>query len=597
MVQIQSLPFGRTEEEERGTGSDELHPKKDFNNMSRFERTSQSLYTQQKSRGRNSFQRSSERVHARRPQDVPLKQGQQGGPRFHLDIPERSFESQSSIMTPDEPRYITNRELANIRTQFQESRDHSQQKGKETSVVSPEAVVSPEERAYYNGEFLKAACAVSPLNKEKAKGCVSERERERKMSEGWRQSSKMKGLERQPKFDILSPMEEEEEEEAEVTKVVNVRPRSNAFSELTENSNHQQRHQHAKPFPLPRKQTAPALFQGEPAEGRLALLQAQHQRRTELVLHCSDQECRLAPKGPTLADARQKSSSDPELRERRTPTSPTTPDYLTIIPPRPASKSAKKPIPTPRTFGLPPKPVRPQVTEPSPHASSHPLYGNLLGVDRLLASQRSISEINLHSLTSEDLYENTRQVDEDLPTPYESIDDNDTPSLCNLPVPARRGIFQRQRSGSMGDIPSYPGWRVTTDEGGEREDSHENDTSYHDNFLHTEELYENGKECMDYWMYGSMECRQQPWQTSSCGDSGIGCTPNCSPFLGHKSFSMNDLNLVDREGEEEEGKREGGGGGWRHWGEETREDGYDSQPGTSSESEEDTAAVVSEGMC
>ena len=67
-------------------------------------------------------------------------------------------------------------------------------------------------------------------------------------------------------------------------------------------------------------------------------------------------------------------------------------------------------------------------------------------------------------------------------------------------------------------------------------------------FLETEDIYENGSQVMEYYLYGDSS-RLLPGScgnngmTKPCnyGDSGLGSTPSCSPLLGQRSFSLDDV--------------------------------------------------------
>ena len=227
------------------------------------------------------------------------------------------------------------------------------------------------------------------------------------------------------------------------------------------------------------------------------------------------------------------------------------------------------------------------------------------GLELLLSSQRSLSESNLYSSvrgTGEDV-EDDDYVDMSQFCFGEEICMNSnelqpefdtlalTPREVETPIRAR---FQRQRSGSMGAFPKISSQQgphtyenvgnclapppqdvATSLRGGlqrQRSSStgdlaklsiqgvhmYENSRNCLSNFLETEEIYENGEHCMEYYLYGETSSNYDDATNKSdhrgntvpttsgfgsYGDSGLGSTPNCSPLLIHRSFSLDDMRL------------------------------------------------------
>ena len=311
-------------------------------------------------------------------------------------------------------------------------------------------------------------------------------------------------LRRQRKIDISSPTEDRE--------FVGLRPRTNAISEVV-NTSPTHRGKHTRKQPSLEKMLA------------------------ERGSSCSDETCRLAPRSPRLANTYQKSCSDPELRGLEITSSH---EYLTILPPdSPKKKRPKKPIPTPRAQKpekLIPESLPLYVNTPPtpPPDGSSVSYGNM-GLERLLSSQRSLSESNLFTgggdETEDDEYvDMTHFQGRNRLHPHyinycELNQGNVAPPLCD-PEVTLRGKLRAQKSGSVGDKP--------LNLSSQGPPMYVNSRGCVPCFFETEDIYENGQHCMEFYLYGN---------TGGCSyeDSGLGSTPSCSPLLGQRSFSLDDV--------------------------------------------------------
>ena len=445
-------------------------------------------------------------------------------------------------VTPDEPRYVNSSELHEVRQKLAEPREG----GSNKAVVEEAApATSPD---YYNGEFIKATALLAKRGRSAHKVRKMAR-RERSVEE--KRIHSVKILERQHSIDLLSSGEQE-------TATIKSRPRANAFCEIKK-----------APCPLPRKQTAPLLVL---RDSRLHLGSDVSMSDTEDATHFESS---------ALSETRHISSSDPTLKY------PTTSShaYLTILYSVPvlSGKQTKRPVPTPRT--LPPHqhptttPTQPTEILPQPlHPTMRALpplpaaeEGGGEKSDRLRRSdgvgsflhchQRSISEVNLHSRTfsiNAALYVNMQDLhdrhDEQL-TPYASVDEVESYRLPvnSLQLP-QRGLrsFDRQKSSSMGDIYAQCNWGVPSNE------LNKDIESLGDNFSCTEQIYENGQLFMYNWMYNTEGTAQQQQPLYCNWDSGIGSTPNSSPFENTKTFSTGETEWYSSRGRgEEKASKEG----------------------------------------
>lgn len=243
-----------------------------------------------------------------------------------------------------------------------------------------------------------------------------------------------------------------------------------------------------------------------------------------------------------LTSTQQKSSSDPELRRSELVNSH---EYLTILPPdSPKKKAPKKPIPTPRTH-KPEKPVPESLplyvntfhaTPPTLPPSGNPVSYAKMGLDILMASQRSLSESNLVKQdTEDDEYVDMTQFQQCkfLQPHYinysEMIQAGLSPPLRD-PEMTLRGKLRQQKSGSVGDTPRNFTPHKTP--------LYVNARGCVSSFMETEDIYENGQHCMEYYLYGNTSNHDNH---PGSYDSGLGSTPSCSPLLGQRSFSLNDV--------------------------------------------------------
>lgn len=484
-------------------------------------------------------EQASLRVCARKKRIIPIRHQMQKESLHHHSSDICLVSHTSSPFTPDEP-HITNKELAGHQHEWKQMKQ--QNGGKDENKVHLRGRIRR-----LNWTKKKSFTITSPVTEETASFRCSSSDceyviisRAQRISRDEDEESdhgesslggKMKGLERQRKIDVVSPTRDAD--------FLSIRPRTNAFSEAVTASPKQQR----------RKQSL---------ENRL--LGGERGESPENVWQCNEETCFLAPRRPILASTQQKSSSDPQLSNRRSFDLTTSHVYLTILPPDSPKKAPKKPVPTPRTHKLVPENVPLyentfHMTPPTPtlnlaKASDHkpvPSYPRM-GLGALLSSQRSLSESNLSSIggTSHDADDEYVDMTEfrgkffqqlyvsytDLHGQYENLMPLHDPEMTF------RGGMQQEKSSSVGDIP-----QKFSSQGAP---TYEN-TRYVASFLETEKIYENGQHCMEHYLYGNTSGNQdntnfhngnsdhETTEPGSHGDSGVGSTPSCSPLLSHHS--------------------------------------------------------------
>lgn len=475
---------------------------------------------------------ASMRVCARKHRIIPLKHQLQKASRLNLGLEN----CPENLLSPEEERFITNKELADYQEKFREWKKHEDRskmtrrvargtgnmrrvrwaEQRVSSISTPETELLSSTCSSIDGGyvFITRGWDVEDHSSDEERGVES----------GSHRTDSSEGkLRRQRKIDISSPTEERE--------FVGLRPRTNAISEVVNTSPTHK----AKQTALKRKQ--PSI---------------------EKTLAERGSSCHLTSRSPRLANTYQKSCSDPELRDLETAGSH---EYLTILPPdSPKKKRPKKPIPTPRTQK--PEKLIPEslplyvntlhTTPPTPPPNGSVSYGNM-GLDRLLSSQRSLSESNLFKGGSDETEDNeyvdmTQFQGRHLLHPhyinYSDLNEgNVAPPLCD-PSVTLRGKLRPQKSGSVGDKP--------LNLSSQRAPLYVNSRGCVPCFFETEDIYENGQHCMEFYLYGNTG------GDYSFGDSGLGSTPSCSPLLCQRSFSLNDVRQagsLDTQYWEEEVKR------------------------------------------
>ena len=473
--------------------------------------------------------------------------------KLKLSDPNASSSSKDSLFSPDEPMYVTNAELAGPQDQFREWKKNKERaendgSGSELSLTGQQlrqkwmrgrssTISTPEERK---------DCHTTALSSQDGDYVSMSRwwgegggEEDSALSET--SLGKLRGLERQQKIDTISPSGRQHERE-----FFNIRPRTNAFSELSPASP-LDRHP-GRQVPIITRQQSTRKEKG----GR------------EMVWQCDDDMCTLVPRAPNLAALPQKSGSDPQLSSRRSLDLTNSHEYLTILPPNLAEKRApKKPKPTPRKqlpsslplyendiHMTPPTPTADGRERRSPAPSPTRLVSRL-DVQRLLFSQRSLSESNLYDntgggSTDDDYVDMTSYHHRPCYTNHNDLqqnpDSSTSPDLTVTSEPESEVMtFERrmrsQSSCSVGDVPLQ-----LTD----IPHMYENSRCI-DSLLNVQDLYENGGHVRDYYLHGNTGDKQvdhgNKTELGNHGDSGLGSTPSCSPLLAsiHRSYSLGDV--------------------------------------------------------
>jgi hypothetical protein len=521
--------------------------------------------------GRKEPEQGSGRVCVRMNRVIPIShqlEKSRSQKRLQLNLKPDSIDS---LLSPEEPHYVTNTSLAGHQKKFYEWKEdrlkqlqQQQQEagrhphtggedGSETSQGGGErGTIGRERRQQWTegrhstvsmperGDW--SSSSVSSLEGEYVSicrlDCAGESCSERSTSDADESSldRRTRGLERQVKIDVVSPAEQRE--------LLGMRPRTNAFSETSPT----QKQSGQLPW---RREDGGTVGRGA---GR------------ERGLQCNGEVCVLVPRKPALASIPQKSGSDPVLSRHTDFDLTTSQEYLTILPwdglPK---KTPKKPVPTPRTHKPPPQslplyentihamPPTLTITSPTTAGQMSPSSSKTrLDVRALLSSQqRSLSEITLYSSTAgggsldeDDQYVDMTQFQRQLLQPlYENCDGmthyNYGLRPCDPEVTFRGGL-QRQRSSSMGDIPTNHSSQGPPH-------IYENSRACVASFMETEDIYENGPHVMEYYLYGKTPFSSGSYgnetTTKLCnyGDSGLGSTPSCSPLLGQRSFSLDDV--------------------------------------------------------
>lgn len=560
---MKSLPQNSSCEEEQDSSSSPSEKKEFFG----------------KHRQQSSFQRKCARKNRVIPMSHKLEKE-----RSQLRLKFSESGKKDSLTTPDEPYYITNTDLASPQRKFHEwKRQRDEMKERSQTSPSPLSIesrrglnwtkersstVSTPDREDNNrisdmssmdGEYV-TICPITAIHRVP---WYEEGEDSRASVSSTTSQGKMRGLERQTKIDILTPTSEPD--------FTGIRPRTNAMSEL-EN---------------------PSSIYIRPNQHRLVMKQQSLDSKVNENRHggekewlCNGDACMLVPRPPTLASTQQKSSSDPQLSNRRSYDLTTSVQYLEIIPPTtkpmpPTKRAPKKPKPTPRTHKQPPANLPTHdtsflTTPPTPTSRyckaplpSSPSFDKGLDVQVLLSSQRSLSESNIYSSCGESLddeyvdmsYYTHQQPhhahSEDTSTHY-NVSHMDT-LLYNHgdEVTLRQPAMRRQISRSMGNIPATINDTC--------QPLYENARGCTASFLETEDIYENGTHVMNFFLYGNVSTEQNDEEIYSnattdrqihrnavaehgCyGDSGLGSTPSCSPLLGKsaRSFSLDDVRQTD----------------------------------------------------
>ncbi|CAI8023023.1 hypothetical protein GBAR_LOCUS13483 [Geodia barretti] len=509
---------------------------------------------------RDRGEQSSLRKCARRSRVIPVShQLEKAKSQLKLQLGEGGAEQQKEkpdtpLFTPDEPTHIATDKLANYQERFREwkrVRDQKEMRSRTSpGVLSPDSgprqkLCSPVDRR----STISTPTSDRPTSDMSSLdgGYVTIHPRshgeEEESGESETSLGRLQGLQRQGKIDIHSPHDELKD----TPQFIQTRPRTNAIS-----------------YGSPPLSSSPERHLWSPDR-------ALTNRRKGEEFQCDENTCWLKPRAPPLSATQQKSGSDPQLSTRVDDDLLASAEYLKVLPPNQRSKKTpKKPKPTPRTrkpanLPLPQRTSVYTMTPPTPTLaggqvrnlpSPNRSLNRGLDVRTLLSSQRSLSESNLFSNLSndsEDDYVDMSHYQKQWERTQLYVNYNELHPVVPREMSLQRKAMRRQASSSCGNLPAA----AMVDE---PQPLYENAKCCTVLFGETEVAYENGRQVMEYFMYGqagggndsvdpgasSKSSRRNVTGPCSYGDSGLGSTPSGSPLLTsqQRSFSLDDMRQV-----------------------------------------------------